>query len=270
MTSDEASNITTSVEKVERTVNVHGIQTHMFEAGSPASAPLFYLHGTFLGNLWLEYHNTLAQNFHVFAPDIPGFGLTERPNWMRDMSDYILYFRDLLDTLGLDRTMVVGHSLGGWMAAELAVWYPERVEKLVLANAIGIRVKGSPIANLFAMNPQELVMASFDNLTAAMPLMPAEFNTDYLLSQYRQLTTLASLAWNPSYDPTLERRLERINCPTLIVWGQNDRLVPPVYGDTFHRLITHSELIKLEGTGHMPMFEKPVEWCSVIREFLQK
>jgi alpha-beta hydrolase superfamily lysophospholipase len=114
MTSDEASNITTSVEKVERTVNVHGIQTHMFEAGSPASAPLFYLHGTFLGNLWLEYHNALAQNFHVFAPDIPGFGLTERPNWMRDMSDYILYFRDLLDTLGLDRTRVVGHSLGGW------------------------------------------------------------------------------------------------------------------------------------------------------------
>jgi pimeloyl-ACP methyl ester carboxylesterase len=270
MTSDEASNITTSVEKVERTVNVHGIQTHMFEAGSPASVPLLYLHGTFLGNLWLEYHNALAQNFHVFAPDIPGFGLTERPNWMRDMSDYILYFRDLLDTLGLDRTIVVGHSLGGWMAAELAVWYPERVEKLVLANAIGIRVKGSPIANLFAMNPQELVMASFDNLTAAMPLMPAEFNTDYLLSQYRQLTTLASLAWNPSYDPTLERRLERINCPTLIVWGQNDRLVPPVYGDTFQRLIAHSELIKLEGTGHMPMFEKPVEWCSVIREFLQK
>src|SRR5712692_9046254 len=233
MTSDEASNITTSVEKVERTVNVHGIQTHMFEAGSPTSAPILYLHGTFLGNLWLEYHNTLAQNFHVFAPDIPGFGLTERPNWMRDMSDYILYFRDLLDALGLEKTIVVGHSLGGWMALELAVWYPERVEKLVLANAIGIRVKGSPIA------------ACFDNLAAAMPLMPAEFNTEYLLSQYRQLTTLASLAWNPSYDPTLERRLERINCPTLIVWGQNDRLIPQVYGDTLHRLIAHSELIKL-------------------------
>ena len=270
MTSDEAFNVATSIEKVERSVNVRGIQTHIFEAGSPAAAPLIYLHGTFLGNLWLEFHNTLAQNFHVFAPDIPGFGLTERPNWMRDMSDYILYFRDLLDTLGLEKTIVIGHSLGGWMALELAVWYPERVEKLVLANAIGIRVKGSPIADLFAMNPQELVAACFDNFAAAMPLMPAEFNTDYLLSQYRQLTTLASLAWNPSYDPTLERRLERIKCPTLIVWGQNDRLVPPIYGDTFHRLIANSKLIELEGTGHMPMFEKPVEWCSVIRDFLQK
>ncbi len=270
MKSDEASNIAVSVEKVERTLNVRGIQTHIFEAGSPATAPLLYLHGTFLGNLWLDFHNMLTQSFHVFAPDIPGFGLTERPAWMRDMSDYILYLRDLLETLGLQKTIVVGHSLGGWMAAELTVWYPELVNKLVLSNAAGIRVKGSPIANLFAMNPQEVVMACFDNLAAAMPLMPSELNTDYLLSQYRQLTTLASLAWNPSYDPTLERRLERINCPTLIVWGQTDRLIPQVYGEALHRLIAHSELVKLEGTGHMPMFEKPDEWCGVIREFLLK
>jgi pimeloyl-ACP methyl ester carboxylesterase len=270
MTPDEASSIATPVEKVERTVNVRGIVTHMFEAGSPAAAPLLYMHGHGLGNLWLEFHQSLARNFHVFAPDIPGFGLTERPDWMRDMSDYILYFRDLLDELGLHKAIVVGHSLGGWMAAELAVWYPERVEKLVLSNSAGIRVKGTPIANIFAMNPQELLMTLFDDFSAAAPLIPAEFNTDYLLSQYRQLTTLASLAWNPAYDPRLERRLERIACPTLIVWGQNDRLIPPVYGDAFHRLIAHSELVKLEGTGQMPMFEKPAEWCNVIYKFLQE
>ncbi|HXZ03659.1 MAG TPA: alpha/beta hydrolase [Ktedonobacteraceae bacterium] len=270
MTSDEASIIAVSVDNVERVLNVRGIQTHIFEAGTPAVVPLLYLHDIFLGNLWLEFHNILAQNFHVFAPDIPGFGLTERPNWMRDMSDYILYVRDLLDTLGLQKAIVIGHSLGGWIATELAVWYPERIEKLVLSNSAGIRVKGTPIADLFAMNPQEFVMACFDNPAAAMPLMPKEFNTDYLLSQYRQLTTLASLAWNPSYDPTLERRLERISCPTLIVWGQTDHFIPQIYGETLHRLIAHSELIQLEGTGHMPMFEKPVEWCSVISEFLQK
>src|SRR6266481_4078041 len=268
--SDETSSSAPPVDKVERTIDVRGVATHMFEAGSPAAPALLYLHGTFLGNLWLEFHNVLSRNFHVFAPDIPGFGLSERPNWMRDMSDYILYFRDLLDELSLDNVLLVGHSLGGWMAAELAVWYPERVEKLVLANAIGIRVKGSPIANLFAMNPQEVLATCFDDFSAAMPLMPAAFNTDYLLSQYRQLTTLASLAWNPGYDPKLERRLERIACPTLIIWGQNDRLVPPVYGDAFHRLIAGSELVMLEGTGHMPMFEKAGEWTRAIREFLQK
>src|SRR5436305_4568444 len=264
------SDVVTPIEKTERTVSVQGIPTPLFEAGPPVAPPLLYLHGPNLGNLWLDYHHALAQHFHVFAPNIPGFGLTERPVWMRDMSDYILYFRDLLNELGLDQVMLVGHSLGGWMAAELAVWYPERVKKLVLSNAVGIRIKGTPIADLFAMNPQELMAASFDNLMAAMPLMPAEFNIDYLLAMYRELTTLASLAWNPSYDPKLERRLARVKCPTLLIWGQNDRLIPPVYADAYHRLIPNSQLVKLDGTGHMPMFEKHQEWSSIICEFLSK
>jgi len=267
---DEAANVVTPIEKTERTVTVQGIATHMFEAGPPTAPPLLYLHGTYLGNLWLDYHNTLAQNFHVFAPDTPGFGLTERPDWMRDMSDYILFFRDLLDELELDRPMLVGHSLGGWMAAEVAVWYPERVKKLVLSNAVGIRVKGTPIADLFAMNVQELIAASFDNPMAALPLMPAEFNTEYLLLQYSQLTTLASLAWNPNYDPKLERRLASVKCPTLVIWGQNDRLIPPAYGEAYHRLIANSELVILEGTSHMPMFEKHEEWSRIICQFLSK
>ncbi len=91
--SDEAASVVAQMEKTERTVTVQGIATHIFEAGSPAAHPLLYLHGTHLGNLWLDCHNALAQNFHVFAPDTPGFGLTERPDWMRDMSDYVLFFR---------------------------------------------------------------------------------------------------------------------------------------------------------------------------------
>ena len=263
------SDVVTPMEKTERTVSVQGIATHLFEAGPPVAPPLLYLHGPNLGNLWLDYHHALAQHFHVFAPDIPGFGLTGRPDWMRDMSDYILYFRDLLNELGLDQVMLVGHSFGGWMAAEILVWYPERVKKLVLSNALGIRVKGSLIGDMFAMNAQELLATCFDNPMAAMPLMPAKFNTDYLLTQYQERTTLASLAWNPNYDPKLERRLARVQCPTLVIWGENDRMIPPVYGDTFHRHIANSELVKLTGTSHMPMLEKHEEWARQITEFLK-
>ncbi len=270
MTADEASSVATSLERPERTISVRGISTHLFEAGDHSAPAVLYLHGTFLGNLWLDFHLALTQRYHIYAPDTPGFGLSERPNWMRDMSDYVLYFRDLLDTLGLEKVALVGHSLGGWMAAELAVWYPDRVEKLVLCNAAGIRVKGSPIADLFAMNAQELMMACFDDFSAAAPLVPAEINVDYFVSQYRQLTTLASLAWNPSYDPKLERRLERVTCPTLIMWGENDRLIPPVYAGAFQRAIPGSEVVMLSGTGHMPMFEKPQEWSKAISDFLRK
>jgi pimeloyl-ACP methyl ester carboxylesterase len=257
----------TAGERTERTVDVRGIATHLFEAGAEDAPPLLYLHGTFLGNLWLDAYQRLAERFHFYVPDIPGFGLTERPDWMRDMSDYVLYLRDLLDALDLRQPVVAGHSLGGWMAAELAVWYPERVSKLVLVDAAGIRVKGSPIADLHAMNPQEQVMVSFEDVSAAAPLMPAEVNNDYILDFFRQRTTLAALAWNPHYDPKLERRLARVTCPTLVLWGERDRLIPPVYGETFARAIPGARLVTLPGTGHMPMFEQPAEWAAAIAEF---
>ncbi|HEU5383435.1 MAG TPA: alpha/beta hydrolase [Ktedonobacteraceae bacterium] len=269
MTTSDTPGMTSS-RNIERTIEVQGIATHLFEAGPTTAPALLYLHGTSLGNLWLEYHNLLAHDFHVFAPDIPGFGLTERPDWMRDMSDYVLYLRDLLNTLGLEQVHVVGHSLGGWMAAELAVWYPERVSKLVLSNAAGIRVKGSPIADLFAMNPQELVAACFDNLAAALPLMPAEMNVAYMIQAYKERATLASLAWNPHFDPRLARRIQSVTCPTLVIWGENDRLIPAVYGTTFHSLIPGSQLVMLSGTGHMPMFEQAEDWARHIGTFLQE
>ncbi|MBF6592690.1 MAG: alpha/beta hydrolase, partial [Ktedonobacterales bacterium] len=224
-------------------------------------------HGTFLGNLWLDFHATLAERFHLLAPDLPGFGLTPRPDWMRDISDYTLYLRDLLDTLALERPTLVGHSLGGWLAAEMAVWYPDRVGRLVLANAAGIRVKGTPIADIFAMNPQELLLATFDDFSAAAPLLPAEVNLEYIASQYRQRTTLASLAWNPTYDPKLERRLAWVRCPTLVLWGEHDRLIPPIYGETLRQRIPGAQLVMLEGTGHMPMFEKHAEWSRAVVAF---
>jgi pimeloyl-ACP methyl ester carboxylesterase len=267
MTTPDNSGIA-SRGSIERMLDVRGIATHIFEAGSPDTPPLLYLHGTYLGNLWLEFHNRLSQHFHLYAPDTPGFGLSIRPDWMRDMSDYVLYFRDLLDTLELRQVSLIGHSLGGWMAAEIAVWYPERVSRLVLSNTAGLRVKGTPIADLFAMNLQEILVACFDDLSAAAPLFPAEITPDYLTGQYRQATTLATLAWNPNYDPRLERRLARISCPTFIVWGEHDRLIPPIYADVFHEHMKGSRLVKLAGTGHMPMFEKPEEWSQLICEFL--
>lgn len=269
MTTSDTPGMTSSA-RLERTVEVQGIPTHLFEAGPSTAPALLYLHGTSLGNLWLEYHNFLARDFHVFAPDVPGFGLTERPDWMRDMSDYVLYLRDLLNTLGLQQVYVIGHSLGGWMAAELAVWYPERVSKLVLSNAAGIRVKGSPIADLFAMNPQETLTACFDNLAAAAPLIPAELNNDYLIQVYKERSTLAALAWNPHFDPKLARRLQSLHCPTLVIWGQNDRLIPAIYGTTFQSLIPGSQLVMLEDTGHMPMFEQPAAWAQHISDFFHQ
>ena len=258
-----------SGERIERTIPVQGIETHLFEAGSASAPPALFLHGAHSGNLWLDYHRALAEHFHVFAPDLPGFGLTGRPDWMRDITDYVLYLQDLLQALGLKKPLIIGHSLGGWMAAELAVWYPELIGKLVLCNAAGLRVKGSPMANLFALNPQEALALCFENSNAAAPLIPAEPSIDFFMTQYRENISLALLMWNPNYDPRLERRLARITCPTLIIWGANDRLIPPVYGETWHKSIPGSTLVSMPGTGHMPMFEQQDAWMQQITAFWQ-
>jgi pimeloyl-ACP methyl ester carboxylesterase len=259
----------TSGERIERTIIVQDIETHLFEAGPTSAQPVLFLHGAHSGNLWLDYHRALAQQFHVFAPDLPGFGLTPRPDWMRDISDYVLFMQDLIRALDLQQPHLIGHSLGGWMAAELAVWYPEMIGKLVLCNAAGLRVKGSPMGDLFALNPQEALALCFEHLDAAAPLIPAEITTDFLMTQYRENITLALLMWNPNYDPQLGRRLARITCPTLIIWGEKDRLLPPVYGETWHQLIPGSILISLPDTGHMPMFERLEDWTRHVVTFLQ-
>ena len=156
------------------------------------------------------------------------------------------------------------------MAAEIAALYPERVGKLVLANAFGLRVKGALIPDFFALSPEEITGLCFEDMMAALPLMPSEINVEFMFSQYKQLTTMASLLWNPGYDPKLERRLERVACPTLILWGENDRLTAPAYGDAYHRLIAGSKLVKLAGTGHMPMFEQIETWSTTVSQFLNQ
>src|SRR5947209_20117953 len=116
--SDEAASVVTPREKPERTVTVQDIATHIFEAGPPAAPPLLYVHGIHVGNLWPDYHNALPQNFHVFAPDIPAFGLSEQPDWMRDVHGYVLFFCALLNELALDQLELLGHYLGRWIAPE--------------------------------------------------------------------------------------------------------------------------------------------------------
>src|SRR5919201_684226 len=101
----------TTGERIERTIPVQDIQTHLFEAGSASAPPVLFLHGAHSGNLWVDYHQALSQRFHVFAPDLPGFGLTPRPDWMRDISDYVLYLHDLLQALNLTKPFLIGHSL---------------------------------------------------------------------------------------------------------------------------------------------------------------
>jgi pimeloyl-ACP methyl ester carboxylesterase len=250
-------------------VRVHLLQSGAGEAGV-ARPPLLYLHGTTPSGSWLPVHARLAERFTVYAPDLPGFGGTEAPEWVEGMDDLVLHLCELLDALGLIRPHVAGFSLGGWLAAELAVFYPERVGGLVLAAAPGLHVAEAPVLDLFALGREQLARALFYNPADASLLFSSSPTVEERVRQYRELTMLARLAWNPSFDPKLKRRLRRVASPTLLLWGAEDRLVPPAHGEAYREALPDARLMLLPDCGHMAPLECPDAFAAAIIAFLEE
>jgi pimeloyl-ACP methyl ester carboxylesterase len=251
-----------------RTVTVNGLDTHVLVGGS--GPPLVYLHGAAPAGVWLPVHERLAERFTVYAPDHPGFGGTERPEWLAGMDDLVLHYEELFRALALERPVVVGFSLGGWIAAEFAVFYPERVGALVLLNAGGLHVDGALIPDLLGLDAETLARTVFHDPEAAAAYFGARRGLEERLNQFRAMTTLALLAWNPWFDPQLVGRLRRIRAPTLALWAEHDRLIPPVYGETYRDRIAGARLEILPDCGHMAAIERPEAVAGAVTRFLDK
>jgi pimeloyl-ACP methyl ester carboxylesterase len=250
----------------EQFVEVDGVRTHLLSAGE--GPPLVYLHGVAPAGDWLPLHDQLARQFTVYAPDHPGFGYTERPEWLDGMDDLVLHYEELFRTLELERPVLVGFSFGGWIAAEYAVTYPERVGGLVLLNAAGLHVEGHLIPDLPALSRERLTETVFHDYQMAEAYYQARVHPEERLRQYRAMVTTALIAWNPWFDPKLQRRLRRVSCPTLALWAEHDRLIPPVYGETFRAAIPGARLEILPDCGHMAPIERPEAVAEAISQFI--
>jgi len=196
--------------------------------------PLLYLHGAG-GLFWDPFLEALATRFTVYAPEHPGSGQSVGLEELRDMWDLVLYYNDLLDALSLPDVDVVGHSFGGMVAVELAANNPNRVRRLVLIAPIGLWRDDAPIADIAGIAPErlpELILAS-----------------------------ILHFIW-PIPDKGLSRRIHRVQAPTLLVWGQQDGLVPPVYADEFASRLRSAEISLVDDAGHLPQLEQG----DVVRE----
>ena len=238
-------------------------KVQVFRAGS--GDPLVYLHsaGGEPTNPALE---ELADSFAVTVPVFPGFGESEGIDEIDDMEDAVFHLLDMWELLGLDVPLVVGLSLGGWMAMELATRYPERVGKLVLVNPVGVHIDGEPIAEMFGRTPAELAEMLFADqshpIAQAMHAM-SEFTGDVgrqieipiemVLPMWKAISATAKLGWDTA--------------PTLVVAGARDGLVPPVYAETFAAEIPNARLVVIEGAAHWLPFETPGELAELVREF---
>ena len=231
---------------------------------------LLFLHGA--GGLMPDdpFLGRLAEHFSVHAPLLPGFEDSEGGEHLRGMLDFTLHAADVRNTLGLDRPMLAGHSMGGMIAAELAAIEPGRVETLALLAPAGLWLDEHPVADLFAALPFELPGLLLHDpgkhgalLSAGGDLDDPEFLTEFLVGNARRFGTAGKLLF-PIPDRGLASRLYRIEARTAIVWGRSDRLIDPVYAGEFARHIAHAQTTVLEEAGHMVPYEQTGRVVEII------
>jgi len=228
---------------------------------------LLYLHGAGGAGLIGEFERALAESFTVYAPLHPGFGGTPLPDWVKATDDVALHYLDLIQALGIGAPIVVGHSLGGWIATELAVFRPASLERLVLVSAIGVRPE-KPMPDLFIMDPPEMLGLLFADPAKAVALLPAQPDTDFVVRRYEEQAAVARLAWKRPYNSQLRRRLHHITCPTLVVWGDSDRLIPASHGEKIlAKEIPGARFRLIERAGHVVPIEAPRALADAIRAF---
>ena len=234
--------------------------------------PLLYLHSAGGETEWMPFHDQLARHFTVHLPAHPGFADSKGLEQTRDIYDYAWHYVDLIQALNLGPVPVVGFSLGGWTGLELAILRPQLVKKLVIVDSAGVRVPDAPMGELFIDDLVKLCQLLFyDQNDPSIPLaMPQSLDDPRIIHWLRAREATARVAWNPYlHNPRLPQHLKRIECPTLILWGRHDKLLPLGIGEYLVKNIPNARLDVLDHCGHMLPFEKTEEFVAKTVEFIR-
>lgn len=251
-----------------RKLSIAGVDLELVEQGS--GRPLLFLHpgeGLHPERPWL---GDLARSFRVIAPVHPGWGGSSLPDWLGTVDDLAYLYLDLADTLDLKDAVLVGNSFGGWIAAEMLVRSQHRFARLVLADPLGIKVSGRDVRDIADMHG----MARADYLRAAWA-DPAKGDVDYTAMPETELAAiargreaLALFGWKPyMHNPRLRRWLHRITVPSLVLWGEQDRIVSKAYCEGWVQALGNGRLASVSGAGHYPQWEQPQAVAGQISAF---
>jgi len=251
------------------TISLAGIEIEVFEGGSGAS--LLFLHGAqgFLPSQ--PFVARIAGRRRLIAPSHPGFGRSGLPLWLDSVDDIAHLYLELMDRKGLNRVDIVGCSLGGWLAAEIATKSPERIGKLALVGPVGVKVGPADkldIPDIFAMPQDKVARLIFHDLEKGR-LDVAKMSDEELTTIARNRETTALLTWEPwMHNPKLRHRLHRVASPTLFIRGAGDGLVSQSYVEAYAKLIPNATVTTIAAAGHAPQLEQPEEFIRVLFDFL--
>jgi len=247
------------------THTINGVKTVLFTAGR--GEPLVFFHGA---GIWhgIKFAIPWTEKFRVIVPLHPGFGEADDDPAMTHWHDYVMHYLDLFDALGIDRFRLVGFSLGGWLAATFAVQQGHRVERLVLVGPAGLRGKERPKGDFFSLPPEQIPPLLVSNFEVLKPYLPEKPNDlDFMGARYREGGTIARLLWEHPYDTKLPRYLHRLTMPTLLVWGEEDKLLPVQSAELWRQHIPNLQFQTFKGAGHLVLDEKR-EAVDAVQKFL--
>lgn len=250
-------------------VSVAGIDIALVERGR--GEPILYLHGG--GGLPADmgFVDLLAKSHRVIAPTHPGFGASSLPDWLDSVDDIAHVHLELLDKLGIASTKLIGMSLGGWIANEMATKTPERFPRIALIGPVGVKTGPSDkldFPDVFALPADKRSQLLFHD--------PQKFRPDFASMSDEQLTviarnqeTLAMLVWEPyMHNPKLRHRLHRVRAPVLLVRGVSDGIVSAAYLERYAKLFPNATLVTIAAAGHSPQVEQPQITAETVLKFL--
>lgn len=233
-------------------------------------APLLMLHGAGGPRSILVACDRLSKSFHIMAPTHPGFADCPDVERFDTVDDLAYLYLDLLDAMNLSDVTVVGFSLGGWIAAEMAVKSTARIGRLIMVDAVGVKFGGpesNELADLFSIPPSETPKLTYFDQKFAPD--PTKFTDAEKLSAQRSFQAFARYAWEPYlHNPKLKQRLHRIDKPALLIWGEHDRIVDVDYARKYCAAIPGARLAVINGVGHVPQVEAPEKFDALVADFV--
>lgn len=255
------------------TVIVDGLETVYRRSGQ--GEPVLYLHGVVGTRSWLPFYSELAEHVDLVVPEHPGFGDTPRPGHFNSWDDWLLHYDGFLRALGLDRVHLAGHSLGGMMAAKLAVQYPDRFKSVTLVNPFGLRLVDEPLRDLYRWSEEESDRAYFNGRRSRYSELLVQYGgVEDTVNAYAEAASTALLFWNPRYDVKLDHRLARVTSPFLSIGVDDDGVMGNVMAQRYSELVPGGKYKKISGpagepSSHMVVVEQPEETAAVIAEHVR-
>lgn len=250
-------------------IEVSGVSTGLLRQGK--GSPVLFIHGANGVGPWLPFFEKLSTHYDLLIPDHPGFGRSDVPAWIKSVPDLAFFYLDFIEKLDLKGVHVIGTSMGGWIASEIAIRDSSRLASLTMVGPAGVKVKNVPVGDIFVWSAEEATRNIFLDQAIADRLLSVKPTDEQLDVMMKNRFAVTKYGWQPRmYNPDLEKWLHRIKIPTFVGWGREDKIIPASYAERWKERIPHAQVEIFENCGHLPHIEASDALFAKVKKFIDE